>query len=666
MANNVAAWPATMNPPDGRGRMRGIGLGCSLFVTLTVTRLALAAGGEPFAGGASGCIPDTKGHLKCELRLAHAVGTLVSTVTRCQATSPDDRCTRQAKSVFDRDLHRLEATRICPDGALAGATNLEAILLSGSGTPGALAEQNVALGCEASPSARQCTRRAARNLAKLASALVGCRVAEGVAGFKGRSFADGSCVEDARRGALGKYAAAVRKLTVRGGCPSCLDPDRQTKLGNLLLAELGATNGMLFVCSASCGNGMRDPGEVCDAGDDASCPGRCSAGCLCPLTSVCPVQFPGIGRTPDATELPPSLPDLTADGLPTDLQVLRDLLVARGADLSSHVARDFAITQSVETSGTSYDPNQDPVLLLDTQPFVVYVASGPTGPFAFSLWASAAAAGEHAVSSLVVRNGVLEHEAAVPAEALGGLVATLDGSLCQVTLADDPINRCELCSAIGDAVNTVGSRLATLGCLAFVETAGIGTVACGAMVWTLERTLTGGRSVHEACQDLGYCAREHRFCCLFPCPSGQFGRVCRDVTAQSMNEVSCGLMCTVNDHGGYECPGNNGIAEGECGTTDFSAICRSGCHTTTTVPPVTYSGCCLCYSDCCAKTFCIVSQGQSVVDDCSAGRGRFAGFTHCSPAVFPGPGSMPLCPAACEAMCCCAPGTCPPCNCTLG
>jgi hypothetical protein len=50
-------------------------------------------------------------------------------------------------------------------------------------------------------------------------------------------------------------------------------------------------------CDAvSCGNGIREPAEACDGGDDAACPGRCTSDCACPCDTMVTGATATVGR----------------------------------------------------------------------------------------------------------------------------------------------------------------------------------------------------------------------------------------------------------------------------------------------------------------------------------------------------------------------------------
>src|SRR5713101_998933 len=197
--------------------------GLCLFV-VTTTRAQ-----TPFGGDDTGCVPDTRDHRRCSQSIVEAFGKLIKGVTFChvkQATAAfhgsstdEESCeTGKPKGRFDAAVTMVAP--ICSSAVLAGAGAEEAVLLApATATPMSLDAQNGNVYCDGtvaidgtgedagkiplSADGLKCAEKVAKNLSKLAGAVLKCHYKAANAAFRKKHFDEEAC----EMAALGKYDA---------------------------------------------------------------------------------------------------------------------------------------------------------------------------------------------------------------------------------------------------------------------------------------------------------------------------------------------------------------------------------------------------------------------------------------------------------------------------
>src|SRR2546426_5433468 len=90
--------------------MKRVGLAATVGVCLFLVVAAIRAQ-APFGADDSGCVPDSKGHLKCSNSIAKAFGKLIKSVAKCHirqanaafggSSFDEEGCELAAKTKFD-------------------------------------------------------------------------------------------------------------------------------------------------------------------------------------------------------------------------------------------------------------------------------------------------------------------------------------------------------------------------------------------------------------------------------------------------------------------------------------------------------------------------------------------------------------------------------------
>jgi hypothetical protein len=257
------------------------------FCASTAGRCEPPGRGQPLGGDQPGCVPDTKEHLNCAAGIAKALTKFVGAVTKCHAkqattafkvatgrtdTFDEEVCeeldaSKSAKAKFDIALGNLRAKDICASNQIPLAQALETELL-GTGAQ-SLDQQNGNIYCDGASDIDpggddlgkvpvnkdnlKCSETVQNNLRKVVRNVIKCHTQMADAFFGGESFDEEECEErDADpahpKSALGKYNMAVDRLVAKAICPQCLDSPNQKALGASAVAQIDASNGILYPC----------------------------------------------------------------------------------------------------------------------------------------------------------------------------------------------------------------------------------------------------------------------------------------------------------------------------------------------------------------------------------------------------------------------------------
>ncbi len=255
---------------------------------------ALAAPGDPFGGDDTGCVPDTADHLRCSKTVAKAFGKLFRSVATCHGRQAGDAfhgnffgdgdavggaaetvpatavsvslkaCETAAKGKFDEVITHV--TPICSPAVLAGASAFESVLLApATATPMSLDAQNGNVYCDGtvaidgtgedagkiplSADGLKCAEKVAKNLSKLAGAVLKCHYKAANAAFRKKHFDDEAC----EMAALGKYDATATRLVP--SCPACLNAAAQAALAHSpttgVEAQFDGANSLVYPCPST-------------------------------------------------------------------------------------------------------------------------------------------------------------------------------------------------------------------------------------------------------------------------------------------------------------------------------------------------------------------------------------------------------------------------------
>src|SRR2546427_1718151 len=248
--------------------MKRVGLAAVVVVSLFLVVAAIRAQ-APFGGDDSGCVPDSKDHLKCSNSIAKGFGKLIKSVAKCHikqasaafkgSPADDETCENAAKTKFDATVAKVAS--LCPPAVLAGAGAEESILLGPKTTTGSLDQQNGAVYCAGTvdidpsgddagkipPDAAtlKCESGVAKDLAGLAAAGIKCHTKMASSGAKMGSTDDETC----EGAALTKYDGKVAKLT---GCPMCLNSAGLAHSPTTgVVAQADGANFLIYPCPAS-------------------------------------------------------------------------------------------------------------------------------------------------------------------------------------------------------------------------------------------------------------------------------------------------------------------------------------------------------------------------------------------------------------------------------
>jgi len=258
----------------------------TLLAVVTVVACLTATGvraqpSTPFGGDDTGCVPDSKDHLKCSQVIGEAFGKLIAAVTGChvkqanaafRGSSVDEEgCETTAKGKFDGTVADVAAK--CGPLVLAGSAAFESVLMASKSNPQSLDAQNAGPYCDGTadidPSGDdagkipltkdglKCAARIAKNLAKLAGTVLRCHGRAANAGFRknGTSSTTNAFAheEACEMAALAKFDVGATKILPV--CPPCLDMAHQDDLADNpntgVIAQVDRVNVIIYPCPAT-------------------------------------------------------------------------------------------------------------------------------------------------------------------------------------------------------------------------------------------------------------------------------------------------------------------------------------------------------------------------------------------------------------------------------
>jgi hypothetical protein len=222
------------------------------------------------------CAPSSQDQLKCQDKLAKALGKLAATVIKChvkqadnafKSTPVDDEAceetdaVKSAKAKFNATVTKV--TPNCPDTSVISAANAIRDQILGTSFPLSLDDINGQIYCDGSipidltgddagniPSSQdflKCEDAAHKNLSKLISNVLKCHIKNFDSIFKNQTFDLNFCENDSVKGAAGKYNAKVAKINEKP-CPNCLDTTAQTNLGSTVKGNVDGIIPDIYPC----------------------------------------------------------------------------------------------------------------------------------------------------------------------------------------------------------------------------------------------------------------------------------------------------------------------------------------------------------------------------------------------------------------------------------
>ncbi|TMA37439.1 MAG: hypothetical protein E6J79_10455 [Deltaproteobacteria bacterium] len=249
--------------------------------TTTVTSTTLTFGGDD-----TGCVPDTKGHLKCGDGLGKAFGNALRAVIKCHqkqahaafAGTPadDEPCEdgtgtgKSAREKLDAAIAKLAV--MCSAQQLSAVTTEETTLFASQSNPASLDAQNGNVYCDGATSVDpggddagtvdaaaadaknklKCADTVGLELGKLAAAVIKCHQKAADARFALKPFDEEACEETdpiKHKAAHDKYNAAMDKLDLKGICTqTCLSRTNRDALGVNVVSQIEAANEVAYPC----------------------------------------------------------------------------------------------------------------------------------------------------------------------------------------------------------------------------------------------------------------------------------------------------------------------------------------------------------------------------------------------------------------------------------
>jgi len=253
----------------------------STSTTSTTTSTTLAFGGDD-----TGCVPDTKGHLKCGDGLGKAFGKAIRAVIKCHQKqahaafagppADDEACEegtgtgKAAKEKLDAAIAKLSP--LCSGQQLSGATAEETTLFASKTNPASLDAQNGNVYCDGTTSIDasgddagtvdmaaadaknrlKCADTVGAELGKLAAAVIKCHQKAADAKFAFKPFDEEACEETdpvKHKAAHEKYSAAMDKLDLKGTCTqTCLSRTSRDMLAANVISQIEAANEVAYPC----------------------------------------------------------------------------------------------------------------------------------------------------------------------------------------------------------------------------------------------------------------------------------------------------------------------------------------------------------------------------------------------------------------------------------
>lgn len=303
-------------------------------------RATIAVATLVFALGATGAEADRAAD-RCAGAKLKAVGTYGKAVLTCEAvalvreTGVDPGCTGRALEKLADAFFKAEGRGGC-------------VTAEDSGEASALVDADVAELLAAIPggddsAARRCAASKWKATGRHYASVMGCYSKAA----KGSKQLQSSCPAKADV----KLAKAFAKGEATGGCETEGDD------GTAADWSESAVTALVETTSPACGDSVVGPGQVCDGGSDAACPGYCTVACECALPPVC-----GNG----SAELPEECDDGgSADGdgcsaacLLEDLSALcHGVATQAGTDLALELVTD-ALDAPVHATAPPLDPSR--------------------------------------------------------------------------------------------------------------------------------------------------------------------------------------------------------------------------------------------------------------------------------------------------------------------
>ena len=263
--------------------------------TTTTATTTTTTSGVPFGGDDTGCVPDTKNHLKCGDSIGKAVGKAIRAVIKCHqkqadaafatlngkvTTFDEELCEegpnggKSAKEKFEAAIAKIgpSGKNLCTSQQLALASSQETALFAGKSNAASLDALNGQVYCDGSASIDpsgddagtidpsgltgklklKCADTLGRELGKLAAAAIVCHQKQADSGFAGKVFQEEVCEESdpaKHRSALEKYRAAMDKLDAKGICTqTCLSRPNRDALGANVLGQIESANQVAYPC----------------------------------------------------------------------------------------------------------------------------------------------------------------------------------------------------------------------------------------------------------------------------------------------------------------------------------------------------------------------------------------------------------------------------------
>jgi hypothetical protein len=232
----------------------------------------------------TGCVGNTKNHVKCSSALGKAFVGAVATVLKCHskqaqvrfkgtdATTADgseDTCEqtgpKSAKGKLDATIAKVTAANICDPIQLNNIAIEEGVLFGNSGL--SLDGMNGATYCDSAsavqiggddsgfvPSSQgslKCEQTVSKMTSKLIAAALKCHDKMNTSFFKGKDFDEESCegTNPSQKGALDKFNQQRDKLLALNICPPCLgtQPALDAVSANAL-SQLDSANSIAYPC----------------------------------------------------------------------------------------------------------------------------------------------------------------------------------------------------------------------------------------------------------------------------------------------------------------------------------------------------------------------------------------------------------------------------------
>jgi hypothetical protein len=231
----------------------------------------------------SGCVSNTKNHMKCSSAIAKAFAKAVGTVIKCHskqaqarfkgtdastADAAEETCeqTGPASAKGKLDAALAKAAPLCDPVQISNAQLEESVLFGNSSL--SLDGQNGGIFCDSASQALiggdetgwvpssadslKCEQTVGKMISKLVAASLKCHDKMNTSFFKGKDFDEESCEETnpSQKGALDKYNQQRDKLLALGICPPCLNSQALLDAQSAnVLSQLDSANSVAYPCN---------------------------------------------------------------------------------------------------------------------------------------------------------------------------------------------------------------------------------------------------------------------------------------------------------------------------------------------------------------------------------------------------------------------------------